>query len=120
IPEVPSPVPPRDFIYPFDDQWKQSPGIHYAFHGFYMHSLPKIHTYSTPHAIANFRGLDIPSLYYEDPALSTVPAFWIDNSERSYFPQHEHPYFTGWCQKLLARSSRRAGVPTQPLPGMQE
>jgi hypothetical protein len=59
----------------------------------YLHSLPKIHTYSTPHAIANFRGADVPSLHYEDPALITVPTFWINNAKESHFPHVSHPLF---------------------------
>ncbi|KAG6331839.1 hypothetical protein ID866_7248 [Astraeus odoratus] len=61
-------------------------GIHYAFHGQYSIDTPKLHTYSTPAAIANFNGLDLPSAYYEDLNLVTVPAFWIDHEKYHYNP----------------------------------
>ena len=60
--------------------------VHWMFHGSYLVPSAKLHLYSTPHARANFMGTDLPSVTYEDPALSTVPAFWIDLYPELYQP----------------------------------
>jgi len=66
-----------------------------AFHGSSVLPSAKLHMYSTPHARANFIGKDLPSLHYEDPALMTVPAFWIDAAPEIYQPasRWRHPLY---------------------------
>ncbi|KIN96463.1 hypothetical protein M404DRAFT_10910 [Pisolithus tinctorius Marx 270] len=53
------------------------PGLHVAAHGYFVDFAPKYSYQSSPHAIANFNGCDLPSVTYEDPALFTVPATTI-------------------------------------------
>ena len=60
--------------------------VHWMFHGSYLVPSAKLHLYSTPHTRANFMGTDLPSVTYEDPALATMPAFWIDPSPELYQP----------------------------------
>ena len=60
--------------------------VHWMFHGSYLVPSAKLHLYSTPHARANFMGTDLPSVTYEDPALATVPAFWINPYPELYQP----------------------------------
>ena len=66
------------------------------FHGSYNAPSSKLHVFSTPHAHANFMGRDLPSLTYEDPALETVSAFWIDPAPEIYQPasRWRHPLYT--------------------------
>jgi len=66
--------------------YPENPQVHWAFHGSYILPSAKLHGYSTPHAQANFIGKDLPSLHYEDPALVTIPAFWIDTAPEIYQP----------------------------------
>ncbi|KIK12775.1 hypothetical protein PISMIDRAFT_18490 [Pisolithus microcarpus 441] len=67
--------------------------LNLAFHGFFVNFYPKIHSASTKHAITNWKGVDIPSLNYEDPSLETIPAFTITNDIYLYFKSHTHPFF---------------------------
>ncbi|KIK11764.1 hypothetical protein PISMIDRAFT_19254 [Pisolithus microcarpus 441] len=67
--------------------------VHLTFHGFLVNCLPKISAASTPHARANFNGVDIPSLTYEDPALETVPALALTNNTFFYFRGRVHPCY---------------------------
>ncbi|KAG6329025.1 hypothetical protein ID866_10064 [Astraeus odoratus] len=82
-------------------------GIHYAFHGQYSIDTPKLHTYSTPATIANFNGLDLPSAYYEDYNLVTVPAFWIDHESYHYNPTIRHHDLDGAGFQGLVPSLRQ-------------
>ena len=84
IPDFEVPVYPRN------------PRVHWMFHGLYNAPSSKLHVFSTPHARANFMGRDLPSLTYEDPALETVPAFWIDPAPEIYQPAScwRHPLYT--------------------------
>ena len=69
--------------------------VHWMFHGSYLVPSAKLHLYSTPHARANFMGTDLPSVTYEDPALATMPAFWIDPYPELYQPasRWRHPLY---------------------------
>ncbi|KIK17850.1 hypothetical protein PISMIDRAFT_14810 [Pisolithus microcarpus 441] len=67
--------------------------VHLTFHGFLVNCLPKISAASTPHARANFNGVDIPSFTYEDPALETVPALALTNNTFFYFRGRVHPCY---------------------------
>ncbi|KAG6326365.1 hypothetical protein ID866_12724 [Astraeus odoratus] len=82
-------------------------GVHYAFHGQYSVDTPKLHTYSTPAAITNFNGLDLPSAYYEDHNLATVPAFWIDHESYHYNPAIRHHDLDGASFQGLIPSLRQ-------------
>ena len=75
--------------------YPENPIVHWAFHGSYYLPSAKLHAYSMPHAQANFIRVDIPSLHYEDPALATVPAFWINASPEIYQPasRWQHPLY---------------------------
>jgi len=70
--------------------------VHWAFHGSYSLPSAKLHAYSMPHAQANFMGVDYPSLLYEDPALVTIPAFWINAAQEIYQPAScwRHPLYS--------------------------
>ena len=67
-----------------------NPVVHWLYHGTYHLPSAKLHHYSTPDTRANFIGLDNPSLTYEDTALTTVPAFWIN-------PSPEVSLFSPFC-----------------------
>ncbi|KAG6330654.1 hypothetical protein ID866_8436 [Astraeus odoratus] len=82
-------------------------GVHYAFHGQYLIDTLKLHTYSTPAAIANFNGLDLPSAYYEDHNLVTVPAFWINHKTYHYNPTIRHNDLDGAGFQGLVPSLRQ-------------
>ncbi|KAI6117308.1 hypothetical protein EDD16DRAFT_1520167 [Pisolithus croceorrhizus] len=77
-----------DFSSPFYD-----PRIHVSFHSYLVDCLPKLSPASTPHAIANFNGVDIPSFTYEDPSIHTIPAFTITNDIFFYFKGRVHPFY---------------------------
>jgi len=107
IADTPLPISASPFLAPENGQvrgmigeenalvYPENPQIHWAFHGSYILPSAKLHMYSTPHARANFIGKDIPSLHYEDPALATVPAFWIDAAPEIYQPasRWQHPFY---------------------------
>ena len=69
--------------------------IHWLAHGTYSMPSAKLHRYSSPQAIANFIGFDLASHNYEDIALTTVPAFWIDPAPEVYQPASgwRHPWY---------------------------
>ncbi|KIM67471.1 hypothetical protein SCLCIDRAFT_21012 [Scleroderma citrinum Foug A] len=75
--------------------YPENPRVHWLFNGTYSLPSAKLHCYSTPHARANFIGEDPCILTYEDLALMTVPAFWIDASPEVYQPasQWRHPWY---------------------------
>ncbi|KIM56377.1 hypothetical protein SCLCIDRAFT_29695 [Scleroderma citrinum Foug A] len=66
--------------------YPKNPRVHWLFNGTYTLPSAKLHCYSMPHARANFIGEDPCILTYEDLALATVPAFWIDASPEVYQP----------------------------------
>ena len=72
-----------------------NPNVHWLYHGTYLLPSAKLHQYSTPLARANFIGFDTASPTYEDIALATVPAFWIDPSPEVYQPKFgwRHPWY---------------------------
>jgi len=76
--------------------YPENPIVHWAFHGSYSLPSAKLHAYSTPHAQANFMGVDYQLLYYEDPALATIPAFWINAAPEIYQPASHwrHPLYS--------------------------
>ncbi|KIM51149.1 hypothetical protein SCLCIDRAFT_33688 [Scleroderma citrinum Foug A] len=76
--------------------YPENPRVHWLFNGTYSLPSTKLHCYSTPHARANFVGEDPCVLTYEDLALATVPAFWIDTSPEVYQPasQWRHPWYS--------------------------
>ena len=76
--------------------YPRNPRVHWMFHGLYNAPSSSLHIFSTPHARANFMGRDLLSLTYEDPALETVPAFWIDPASEIYQPAYhwQHPLYT--------------------------
>jgi len=80
--------------------------VHWAFHRSYVLPSAKLHMYSMPHAQANFIGKDLPSLHYEDPALVTIPAFWIDAAPEIYQPASR------WRHPLYAAHRFSGAVPT--------
>ncbi|KIK10658.1 hypothetical protein PISMIDRAFT_20196 [Pisolithus microcarpus 441] len=83
---------PRNFIDRCpEDEPLVNQKVHLTFHGFLVNCLPKISAASTLHAHANFNGIDIPSLFYEDPALETVPALALTNDTFFYFRGRDHP-----------------------------
>ncbi|KIM63653.1 hypothetical protein SCLCIDRAFT_24080 [Scleroderma citrinum Foug A] len=66
--------------------YPENPRVHWLFNGTYSLPSAKLHCYSMPHARANFIGEDPCILTYEDLALVTIPAFWIDASPEVYQP----------------------------------
>ena len=72
-----------------------NPNVHWLYHGMYLLPSAKLHRYSTPNARANFIGFDTTSPTYEDTALATVPAFWINPSPEVYQPESgwRHPWY---------------------------
>jgi len=81
--------------------------------------------YSTPHARANFIGKDLPSLHYEDPALTTVPAFWIDAAPEIYQPasRWRHPLYAATDFPELSRlfgTGTTGSKSTSGIPGSRE
>ena len=64
--------------------YPENPRVHWLFNGTYSIHSAKLHCYLTPHTQANFIGEDPCILTYEDLALATVPAFWIDTSPEVY------------------------------------
>ncbi|KIM55893.1 hypothetical protein SCLCIDRAFT_29960, partial [Scleroderma citrinum Foug A] len=76
--------------------YPENPRVHWLFNGTYSLPSAKLHCYSTPHARANFVGEDPCVLTYEDLALATVPAFWIDASPEVYQPasRWRHPWYS--------------------------
>ncbi|KIM68759.1 hypothetical protein SCLCIDRAFT_20086 [Scleroderma citrinum Foug A] len=76
--------------------YPKNPRVHWLFNGTYSLPSAKLHCYSMPHARANFIGEDPCVLTYEDLALATVPAFWIDASPEVYQPasQWRHPWYS--------------------------
>ncbi|KAI6148418.1 hypothetical protein BKA82DRAFT_4354209 [Pisolithus tinctorius] len=69
------------------------PPIHVQFHGHFVDFAPKLPWNSTPHAVANFNGCDLPSLQYEDFALYTVPALLLTHNTYVHIVNHAHPYY---------------------------
>ena len=76
--------------------YPENPRVHWLFNGTYYLPSAKLHCYSTPHARANFIGEDPCILTYEDLALVTIPAFWINASPEVYQPasQWRHPWYS--------------------------
>ena len=72
-----------------------NPNIHWLYHGTYLLPSAKLHRYSTPNARANFIGFNALSPTYEDTALATMPAFWINPSPEVYQPKSgwRHPWY---------------------------
>ncbi|KAI6147443.1 hypothetical protein BKA82DRAFT_35524 [Pisolithus tinctorius] len=66
------------------------PGLHVTYHGYLTDFTPKISFMSSPNAIANFNGCDLPSLTYEDPSLWTVPTFTITHDMFVYITYNCH------------------------------
>ncbi|KIM69161.1 hypothetical protein SCLCIDRAFT_19784 [Scleroderma citrinum Foug A] len=79
-----------------EEVYPENPRVHWLFNGTYSLPSAKLHCYSTPHARADFVGEDPCVLTYEDLALATVPAFWIDASPEVYQPasQWRHPWYS--------------------------
>ncbi|KAI6138203.1 hypothetical protein BKA82DRAFT_32011 [Pisolithus tinctorius] len=71
------------------------PPIHVSYHGYLTDFAPKLSPMSTPHAIANFNGCDLPSISYEDPALWTVPASTVTHNTFVYLYSNCHPLYVG-------------------------
>ena len=106
--DTPFPLSTNPFLAPEEGQVRGQVGeenalvypenlqAHWAFHRSYILPSTKPHIYSTPHARANFIGKDLPSLHYEDPALTIVPAFWINTASEIYQPasRWQHPLYT--------------------------
>jgi len=86
--------------------YPENPIVHWAFHRSYYLPFAKLHAYSTPHTRANFIGVDYPSLHYEDPALTTVPAFWINPAPEIYQPASR------WRHPLYSAQRFSGAVPT--------
>ena len=76
--------------------YPENPRVHWLFNGSYLVSSPKLDHYSTPNARANFINEDPCTLTYEDLALVTISAFWIDASPEVYQPasQWQHPWYS--------------------------
>ncbi|KIM60735.1 hypothetical protein SCLCIDRAFT_26438 [Scleroderma citrinum Foug A] len=76
--------------------YPENPRVHWLFNGTYTLPSAKLHCYSMPHTRANFIGEDPCVLTYEDLALATVPAFWIDASPEVYQPASQwwHPWYS--------------------------
>jgi len=118
IEDTPLPLSANPFLAPEEGQVRGQVGeenalvypenlqVHWAFHGSYILPSAKLHMYSTPHARANFIGKDLPSLHYEDPALATVPAFWIDAAPEIYQPASR------WRHPLYAAHRFSGAIPT--------
>ena len=69
--------------------------IHWLAHGTYLMPSAKLHQYLSPQVIANFIGFDLASHNYEDIALTTIPAFWINPAPEVYQPTSgwRHPWY---------------------------
>ena len=76
--------------------YPENPRVHWLFNGTYSLPSAKLHCYLMPHAQANFIGEDPCILTYEDLALMTIPAFWINASPEVYQPasQWQHPWYS--------------------------
>ncbi|KAI6154261.1 hypothetical protein BKA82DRAFT_34916 [Pisolithus tinctorius] len=78
------------------------PGLHVAAHGYFTDFYPKLSYLSSPHAIANFNGCDLPSITYEDPVLFTVLAFTIMHDTFVYIYYNAHIlYCLEFCRLIL-------------------
>ena len=105
--DTPFPLAASPFLVPEEGQvrgqvgeenalvYPENPQVHWAFHRSSVLPSAKLHAYSMPHTRANFIGKDLPSIHYEDPALATVPAFWIDTAPKIYQPasRWRHPLY---------------------------
>jgi len=118
IQDTPLPLAANPFLAPEEGQvrglvgeenaivYPENPQVHWAFHGSSVLPSAKLHMYSMPHARANFVGKDLPSLHYKDPALVTVPAFWIDACPEIYQPASR------WRHPLYAAHRFSGAIPT--------
>jgi len=116
--DTPFPLSTNPFLAPEEGQvreqvgednalvYPENPQVHWAFHGSYVLPSAKLHIYLTPHAQANFIGKDLPSLHYEDPALATISAFWIDAAPEIYQPASR------WWHPLYAAHQFSGAIPT--------
>ncbi|KAI6140164.1 hypothetical protein BKA82DRAFT_31269 [Pisolithus tinctorius] len=68
-------------------------GLHLAYHRYLSDFFPKLTHTSSPHAIANFNGCNLPSFTYEDLSLFTLPAFTITHDTFVYVYYNVHPLY---------------------------
>ncbi|KAI6144608.1 hypothetical protein BKA82DRAFT_4340599 [Pisolithus tinctorius] len=90
------------------------PGLHVAAHGYFVDFAPKYSYQSSPHAIANFNGCDLPSVTYEDPALFTVPATTITHDT---FVSAGSSRLFGFGTSILSAISEEFGLTDPPIFG---